>query len=137
MSLGGVLALISLILIFFQEWLAIIVSWAAYFLFYALTKVPQTTVEHKITTQGIISLNQAYIWTELGPFWFTTRGPETILHVAHRGLFGHLTLLINPQDQEKVRDNLAEYLPFIEMPQKTAFDKFSDWFALTILREKR
>lgn len=136
-SLASILAFLSVLFVLFQEWLAIVVSWAAYFLFYALTKIPQTMVEHKITTQGIVTLGQSYIWPELGPFWFTTRGAETILHIAHRGIWGHLTMLISPSDEDKIRDSLAEYLPFIETPEKTTLDKFQDWFALVILREKR
>lgn len=125
---GAVALLITVVLILFQEWLAVGVTWAAYFLFFALTKVPQVTVEHKITTEGIISLNHAYLWQELGPFWFKTRNNETVLHIANRNFLGHLIMLVNPNDQEKIREILAEYLPFIEVPEKSFWDKLFDRF---------
>lgn len=136
-ALGAVALLVSLILMLFQEWLAILVTWSAFFLFYALTRIPPEEVAHKITTEGIISMNHAYLWRELGPFWFTpsrtegftTRGAETILHVAHRNIFGQLAIIIQKEDEEKVRETLAEYLPFIELPEKSLVERLSDWFA--------
>ena len=137
LTLGSLAFLVTVIFMFFQEWLAIAVTWAAYFLFFALTKVPMVLVEHKITTEGVISMNHAYLWSELGPFWFSTHNGESVLHVAPRNIFGHLALLVDQKDAEKIRDILAEYLPFIEVPEKSSVEKLSDWFASKILREKR
>lgn len=128
-TLGAIALLVSIILAFFQEWLAILVTWTAFFLFWQLTKVDPVEVDHKITTEGIVSMNHAYLWSELGPFWFTQKENEDILHVAHYNIFGQLILLINKEDQEKVRNVLAEYLPYIEVPEKSPVEKFSDWFA--------
>jgi len=129
----GVLALIiSIVLALFQEWLGVAVTWAAYFLFFALTKIPQVSVEHKITTEGIISINHSYLWQELGPFWFKTRNNETVLHIANRNFLGHLIMLIDVKDQEKIREILAEYLPFIEVPEKSFWDKFFDRFSSVV-----
>ncbi len=128
-TFGAIALLVSVILAFFQEWLAIVVTWAAFFLFWALTKIPPEEVEHKITTEGIISMNHGYLWIELGPFWFSKRGGENILHVAHRNVVGQLIMIVNQNDKEKIKDVLAEYLPFIELPEKSTVDKMSDWFA--------
>lgn len=135
-TLGAIAILVSIIFAFFQEWLAILVVAAAYFLFYALSKVPPVEVEHKITTQGIISMERGYLWAELGPFWFSQKGNDTILHVAHRNVFGQLILLIDPKDKEKIQDILAEFLPFIEVPEKSVTEKMSDWFSKKFPLEK-
>ncbi|MCL5432033.1 MAG: hypothetical protein M1484_02930 [Patescibacteria group bacterium] len=128
-AFGAVAFLVSVVLMFFQEWLAILVTWAAFFLFYALTKIEPVEVEHKITTEGIISMSHAYLWTELGPFWFSQRQEELTLHVAHRNIFGQLMILVDKAQQEKIRDILAQYLPFIEVPEKSVVEKMSDWFS--------
>lgn len=136
-TLAAIAFLVSLILALFQEWLTILVTWAAYFLFWALTKVPPEEVEHKITTQGIVSMNRSYLWSELGPFWFTPSHPEgftakeneTVLHISHRSLLNQLALLVDPKDREKIQESLAEYLPFIEVPEKSLPEKLSHWFA--------
>src|SRR3989338_6030975 len=79
----GLIALATtIVLILFDEWLAILVTWATYFLFFALTKAPVETMEHRITAQGIVSMNHTYLWQDLGPFWFTIHRAEIILHVA-------------------------------------------------------
>lgn len=129
---GLVAVFVSVLFILFQEWLAVLVTWAAYFLFFALSRVTPQPVTHKITTQGIVSMNHSYLWEELGPFWFTVRAEEVILHLAHRGVFGQLVILVNPLDREKIRDILVKYLPFIEVPEKSVTDKLSDWLASVV-----
>lgn len=128
-TLGAVVLLVSVILAFFQEWMLIFVSWAALFVFYQLTKVGPEEVEHKITTEGIVSMGRSYLWAELGPFWFFQIDDDILLHVAHRNIFGQLVILLAKEDQEKIRESLAEYLPYIETPEKSAADKLSDWFS--------
>lgn len=128
-TFGAIALLISVILLFFQEWLAIVVTWAAFFLFYALTKIEPVEVGHKITTEGIVSMDHSYLWTELGPFWFSEKGKDMVLHVAHRNILGQLMLLVERKDQERVKNILAEYLPFIELPEKSIVEKLTDWFA--------
>jgi hypothetical protein len=127
-AIGLMVLAISIVLVFFEEWLAVLVSWSAYFLFYVLAKVSPEKVAHKITTQGIVSMGHSYLWEGLGPFWFASRGGETVLHIASRSLFGHLALLIDPADQEKFRETLVRYLPYVELPEKSAFEKLVDWF---------
>ncbi len=128
-TLGAIALLVSIIFAFFQEWLAIVVTWAAFFLFWQLTRVPPEEVDHKITTQGIVSMGHTYIWDELGPFWFREKVNEDTLHVFHRSFFGELAFLIHKEDQEKIRNVLVEYLPYVEVPEKSATEKLSDWFA--------
>lgn len=128
-TLGAVVLLVSIIFAFFQEWLAILVAWAAFFLFWQLSKMASVDVDHKITTEGIISMNHSYLWVELGPFWFTEKQGEETLHIAHGNIFGQLVLLIDKADQDKIRNILAEYLPYIEVPEKSFVEKMSDWFS--------
>ena len=126
---GAIAVLVSIILAFFQEWLAILVSWAAFFLFFALSRAKPEEVDHKISTEGLVSMNHAYLWSELGPFWFMERNGDTMLHLTHGNIFGQLVILVDKKDQEKIRNILAEYLPYVELPEKSTTEKFSDWFA--------
>ncbi len=128
-TFGAIALLVSIILAFFQEWLAIAVTWAAFFLFWALTRIAPEEVDHKITTEGIISMNHAYLWSELGPFWYSEKGGDHILHVSHRNVLGQLAIIVKSEDKEKIRDVLAQYLPFVEIPEKSVVEKMSEWFA--------
>lgn len=135
-TLGAVALLLSIIFAFFQEWLAILVIWAAFFLFYALSKVAPVEVEHKITTEGIVSMEKSYLWSELGPFWFVHKSGHSLLHVLHSNIFGQLVILIEKGDEDKIQDALAEYLPYVETPQKSTAEKLSDWFSKKFPIEK-
>lgn len=135
-TIGAIALLVSVILLFFQEWLAIFLTWAAFFLFYALTRVPPVEVEHKITTQGVESMGRSYLWSELGPFWFSEKGTETILHIAHTSLFGQLMIIVKKDDFEDIREILAEYLPYIERVEKNPVEKLQDWFSKKFPLEK-
>lgn len=128
-TVGAIALLVSIILLFFQEWFAIFVTWAAFFLFYALTKVPPVEVDHKITTQGIISMGRNYLWSELGPFWFSEKSGETILHVAHKSMFGQLIIIVHKEDLNPIRDILAEFLPYIEAVEKSPAERMQNWFS--------
>ena len=128
-TFGAIALLVSIILSFFQEWLAIVVTWAAFFLFWALTRIVPEEVDHKITTEGIISMNHAYLWGELGPFWYSEKGGDHVLHVSHRNVLGQLAIIVKAEDKEKIRDVLAQYLPFVEIPEKSVVEKMSEWFA--------
>lgn len=135
-TLGAIALLISIILLFFQEWLAIVVTWAALFLFYMLTKLPPVEVIHKITTQGIVSMDKSYLWDDLGPFWFTKKGDDNILHVATRNIYGQLIILVHEKDIPEIRETLAEYLPYIESVEKSPIEKMQESFSKKFPLEK-
>ncbi len=128
-TIGAIAVLVSLILAFIQEWLAIVVVWASFFLFYALNKVPPTEVEHKITNRGIISMGRSYVWADLGPFWFSHKKNDVFLHVATKNVFGQLMIMVHPDNWKEIRNILAEYLPYIENVEKTVPERMADWFS--------
>lgn len=128
-TLAAIATLLSIIFAFFQEWFAILVAWSALFLFYALSKIEPQQAEHKITTQGVISLNQTFLWGELGVFWFTEKNGDEFLHIATRNIFGQIMIIIDRADKDEIRDILAHYLPFVEVWEKSTTEKLSDWFS--------
>ena len=121
--------LLSIIFAFFQEWFAILVVWGALFLFYALSRAQAQEVEHRITTQGIVTMNRSYLWGELGAFWFTQRDEAEFLHIATGGIPGQIIMIVPVEDKDTVRDILAHYLPYIEVWEKSIVEKISDWVA--------
>lgn len=128
-TLVAIATLLSIIFAFFQEWFAILVTWAALFLFYAVSKLEPQETTHKITTQGIVSLNQTYLWGELGVFWFTEKNGDEFLHIATRNIFGQVMIIVDREDKDEIRDILAHYLPYVEVWEKSTTEKLSDWFS--------
>lgn len=135
-TIATIALLLSIIFAFFQEWFLILLAWATVFLLYALSKVMPHEVEHRITTQGIISMGHTYLWSELGPFWFSDKSDHRMLHIAYRNVFGQLVFLVNKDEEPIIRDTLAQYLPFIEVWQKSTTEKITDWFGKKFPLEK-
>lgn len=135
-TIATIALLFSIICAFFQEWFLIGLSWATVFLLFAMSKVSPVEVEHRITTQGIISMGHTYLWSELGTFWFSDRSDHRLLHVGYRNVFGQLVFLINKNDEDTIRDELAQFLPFIEVWQKSSIEKISDWVSKKFPLEK-
>ncbi len=127
----SVCILLSVVVAFFQEWFLILLTWGGLFLIVSLSKLPPEEVEHRITTQGVISLGHEYLWIQLGPFWFTDKGNYKLLHLSEEdnNFFGTHIIIVPNELEEKVRNTLVKYLPYIEVPEKSRMDKLSDWLA--------
>jgi hypothetical protein len=133
----AVAILASIIFFFIKEFLLIVVVWALVFFYYALSQMESEMVEHKVTTQGLVSYGKSWLWTELGPFWFEGEGRDRVLKIAsRRDWLGQMVLLLNGADEKKLTEILAKYLPFIETPEKTFSDKAVTWLTSKFSFEK-
>lgn len=140
-TLGAVLFLVCVILLFFKEWLLIAAIGAFYFITYVLGRFPPEEVEHRITTQGITSGGRVYLWRELSDFWFTQTHGQPILNIevfptGRIRLSGRLLVLLGNQSQDKVKEILAKYLPYREIPEKNWMDNAATWLGQKIPLEK-
>lgn len=121
-----VLALI-VILLFIREFIVISVVLAVAFVYYVLATVAPEEIEHKITTQGVNSAGHTYLWSELTDFWFTKKHDNEILNIGTKLRYpGRLVMLLNGVSQEKVKEVLAPYVPFREVPKISWLDKMAD-----------
>lgn len=128
-TIGAIVFLIGVILFFLKEWVLILVMVSLVFVAYIMATVEPRKVEHKVTSQGIITGERSYKWEELIRFWFTKRWGETILHVeTFTGLSRHLMLLLGETKQGQVKKVLSDYLPF-EEPEKAWIDNASEWIS--------
>ncbi|MBI4100685.1 hypothetical protein HY439_03005 [Candidatus Microgenomates bacterium] len=140
-TLGAILFFVSVVLLFIKEWLLIGAIWAFFFITYVLSRVPPEDVEHKITTQGITTGGKVYLWRELSDFWFTQNHGQTVLNIdilptGRVRFLGRLLILLGDQSETKVREILAKYLSYREIPEKNWMDNASGWLARKIPLEK-
>src|SRR4030042_3175703 len=120
-------AFLIIILLFVREFFIIAPVLALAFVAYILSTVPPEIVENEITTQGINSANHSYIWEELDDFWIVQKRGFTLLQIdTFLQWPRRLLLLINEQDQEKIREILARYIPYRELPKTTLIDNAAD-----------
>lgn len=98
------------------------------FLGFVLASTKPHEVEHRITTQAVITGEHAYLYKELYDFWFDEKDGNKVLYIRTNAFFpGVLSLLLGDTSQEKVRDVLVKYLPYREVIKKTFMDKASNW----------
>ena len=120
-------ATILLILLFVREFFIIAPVLALAFVAYILATVPPELVENEITTQGINTANHSYLWDELDDFWIIEKDGFTVLYIDTLVRWPRrLIVLINTQDKEKVKEILARYIPYRQLPKTTWVDSFAD-----------
>jgi len=125
-----VVFLISLVLIFFKEFLLVGVILALVFVAYVNSSIEPPEFEHKISTQGLTSGGHTYLWEELGEFWLVKKNGRTVLNINTKVRFpGRLFIVLNNENADGVRQALSKYLPFREEPKITWLDQLTDWFS--------
>lgn len=121
---------IGLVLIFFKEFLLLVVVLALAFVAYVLGTVPPEKIKHKITSHGVTSAGHSYLWSELKEFWLTEKEGESVLHLTTNLRFPpQLLILLDPLKKAKAEEILSEHLPHREAPQEGWLDKASNWAA--------
>ena len=127
------LTLLFLVLIFIfiaavtRELMLIAVGLSLTFVAFVLAKIEPEEIEHKITKDGIVSGNYAYLWEELKYFWFAKKAGSEILNIETKLRFpARLIILVDTISIEGVKNLLSKYLPFREIPEANFLDRWAD-----------
>lgn len=129
-TVGAIVFLLAVILVFIKEFLLIGAILALSFVAYVLSTVPPEEVEHKITSNGLESAGHTYKWEELTEFWFGERWDQPILYISTKLRFpARLVILTTGQDKEKIKTALGKHLNFKEKPEKTWMDDAAKWLS--------
>lgn len=136
-TLGIIVFLIVVILFFFSQYALILAVVTLTFLAIVLSTVPPHEVDYKITTQGVIVGEHAYLWGELYDFYFKKQFGEEVLEIRSRTILPTLiTITLGPVSKEQVKDVLIKRLPYREVVPETFMEKAGDWLARTFPLEK-
>jgi len=123
-------AVIILVLLFINEFFIIAPVLALAFLAYVLATVPPSITENSITSHGINTGGHTFIWEELDDFWFAEkRGFFSLNFDTFLPLQSRLSILINKDDQEKIRQIVARYRPYREIPKTTWVDGAAEYLS--------
>ena len=126
-TIAIIVVLVILILFFIREFILMGVVLAIAFVAYVLGFVAPEDVEYKISTQGVTIGDHFYFWQDLDSFWFTEKDGVKILRILTRLRFpGQLIIIIKTDDQEQIKNSVARYLPFHEIPPKSLMDSWSE-----------
>ncbi len=135
-NVGAIVFLLIVILVFAREFLLIAAVVSIVFLIYVLSTVPPEEVEHAITNLGLESAGHFYRWEELFEFWFEQQWGQGLLVIKPR-MGARITVLLGHSDAKKVRELLAEHIPFREEPEKTWVDNAATWLSEKVPLEKQ
>lgn len=135
-TLGAMIFLIALILVFLKEFVFIAAILSLFFMVYVLSTVEPEEITHKVTNKGMVTGKKTYPWEKLGRFWFSAKWGNNILNVENfLGLPSRIILLLGKTPKEEIKKIFEEYLIF-EKPEKTFIDKASTWLSKKVPLEK-
>lgn len=126
-TLAIIVILLVLILLLAREFLLIGTILALAFVAYVLAFVPPHNIKYRISTQGVTIAEDFYFWHFLDAFWFKEKEGKKILIIQTRFRFpSQLMILLDGQNEEKVKKNVARFLPFVEVPYRSWMEKWTE-----------
>lgn len=134
-NIGAIVFLLSVILVFVREFVLIATVLSIVFLIYVLSTVPPEEVGHRITNLGIESGGHFYRWEECADFWFEEQWGQHML-VLRLFMAPRVIILLADQPRDKIRERVAQHIPFREQPDRTWVDNAARWITEKIPLEK-
>lgn len=133
----AILILVSVILIFIDEFFLIMALISVLFVYYALSSVPPGNIKNKLTNRAVYFGELRYEWSGLQNFWFKKSLSNQTINFDTMLRFPRMvSLVINPEDQEKLKEIVIKRIPMLEN-SPTFVDKLTKWFADRLPLEDR
>ena len=133
----AILVLVSVILIFIKEFFLIVALVSLLFLYYVMSAVPPGEAKYKITNRGVYMGESPYYWNILEKFWFSNSlGFEMINFGTVLRFPRAITLVIRPEDKEKLKELIKKRIPLVEN-SPNFMDKLTRWFGERLPLENR
>ena len=133
----AILILVSVILIFINEFFLIMALISVLFVYYALSSVPPGMVKNKLTNRAVYFGELRYEWNGLQNFWFKKSLSNQTINFDTMLRFPRMvSLVIDPKDQEKLKEIAVKRIPLLEN-SPTFVDKLTKWFSDRLPLEDR
>lgn len=133
----AILVLVSVVLFFVKEFFLIIALMSALFLYYVLSTIPPEKLKYKITNRGVYFGETRYEWELLSRFWMGKTFDSEMIHFETILRFpAQISLVINPEDKEKIKEIVVKKLPLVEESPRF-LDKLTKAVTSVIPLEKR
>lgn len=126
-TVGALVLLVSIILLFAREFLLIGVIIAFGFVAYALAAVKPESLTHTFTNRGVKTGGKYYLWSAMSRFWWDSKWHQDMIYLQLPGQFPPtLILLLGQGDKKKIESITSTYL-IKEKPAPTWLDNASKW----------
>lgn len=112
----------------FGEFFLVGVIIAVVFVVYVLATHAPETIEHRVTSMGIVSGGRSFLWEEMDSFWFDKKGEDRLLVVETNLRFPtRLIMLLTTVSERTLLDVLEKHLHFHHGPVHSLFDKWANY----------
>jgi len=119
---------IEIILVFFAQYLLMLVVFSLALLAFALAAVPPHEYYYRISSEGIRIEDHYFIWDELYDFYFMKRHGKDVLHVRTKAYFpGELTIVLGDVPLNQAKMVMRMFLPYREYVRPTFTEKATEW----------
>ena len=110
---------------------------SALFLYYVLSTVPPQDIKYKLTNRGVYFGENRYEWDMFTRFWFKTSLSNEMIHFETILRFPQqISLVINKEDKEKIKELVVKKLPLID-ESPNFVDKLTKWGISKLPLEKK
>jgi type IV secretory pathway VirB3-like protein len=118
--------LASVILYFIEGIMPVLVIWAMVFMLWAMGRTEPRMEKYAISSWGLKTKERTYRFEEMNNFWFETKWGGRLMRLNLIGAPWHLVIVINHEDEDKIRKIMLQYLTYQE-PTVTAVDRLVKW----------
>lgn len=120
--------LLILFFAFLQDIMIILVICTSVLILFLLASIKPGEVNHLISNKGLDSIEEHYKWENLKEFWVSEKFNQKVMHVSTNIHFpSELVLLLGRNDELKVVDLMANFLPYKEYnPKEGWLTKITD-----------
>lgn len=126
-TIGAIIILTSIILLFAKEFLLIAVIVSFGFVSYVLASVKPDNITHLLTNKGIRTGEKFYPWTDMSRYWWEVKWQQDKIHLQLPNQFpGQLILLASSSQKAEIEPIVNRYL-IKEKPQPTWVDNAGKW----------
>ncbi len=120
--------LISMVLVFAQEWMLLLVIAAGVFFYYAWNRLPADEGDFGLTNFGVKAFGKNYDWGMFTRWWKEEKRDSKVLVLElKQGWVNRLYLPIGEVKESDV-DTVVRRFLVEDKPQETALDKAGKWF---------
>jgi hypothetical protein len=99
--------------------------------------VPPGQAKYKVTNRGIYMGELPYYWDILEKFWFSNSMNSEMINFGTVLRFPRaITLVIRPEDKEKLKELIKKRIPLVEN-SPNFMDKLTKWFGERLPLENR
>lgn len=121
--------LLSIIMFFIEGVMPVLVIWAFLFVVWVTTKTPPLEADHQLTSWGIRTGGKLYRFNQMVVFWIEEKWEKSILRVILTGFPGQLVMLVNKEDEEKIKKTLADNQVTMQKPEPSWTDNAVKWLS--------